>query len=338
MSHTENVDGTTCLRLAIPMMAQHNVPVYPRNYAIWYEYVAGSNPPLKHAIDELIEKEYPFCEETNERLYLEHVAQPSEIHLRKLQQELISAILDMQSYLTSTHYSSDQVEGSLKQQTQLLNDAPNLDCIKDVLETVSDDILAMQNSTQALQSCLKDNSVEIARLRQELDTSKREAATDPLTGLANRKVLLNTLEDYIQLSAGDEEFSLLMLDIDKFKDINDDYGHLMGDKVIRCVAKIIKDSVKGADLVARYGGEEFTVVLPNTPFEAALRVAENIRKNIECTKLVKTSNREAISPVTISIGVAKYLPPETSESLIQRADSALYTAKTEGRNQVRATI
>ncbi len=338
MSQSESVDGATCLRLAIPIMTQHNVPVYPRNYAVWYEYVAGSNPLLKQAIDELIDKKSPFCDETNERLYLEHVAQPSEIHLRSLQQELVAAILDMQSYLTSSHYNSTQVEGSLKQQAQLLNDAPGLDCIKDVLQTVSGDILAMQNSTQALQDCLEENSVEIARLRKELDTSKREAETDPLTGLANRKVLLNTLENHILQNTDDEEFSLLMLDIDKFKAFNDNYGHLMGDKVIRCVAKVIKDSVKGADLVARYGGEEFTVVLPNTPFEAALKVAENIRKNVECTKLVRSSSKEAISRVTISIGVAKYLPTETSEDLIQRADSALYTAKTKGRNQVRAAV
>lgn len=335
MGHDGSIDGGAYMRLALPMMSRHNVPVYPRNYAIWYEYVSGANLPLKQIIDEHIEHKRPFTEAVNKKLYLEHVAEPSEIHLINLQQGLIKALMDIQGNVTTADDASAQFESTLQRQAQLLRDNANQDCLHDILQTLRSELCTMQGSMRALQEGLKENSQEIERLRKELDAAKREAAIDPFTGLANRKALLDSLEASIHSSGENgEELCFLMLDIDHFKSINDNHGHLMGDKVISCVANIIKNCVKGNDLVGRYGGEEFAVLLSNTSYGAAVSIAETIRKTIERTKLVRSSSKETIGRVTISIGVARHVAPETPEQLIQRADAALYRSKTEGRNRV----
>jgi diguanylate cyclase (GGDEF)-like protein len=125
-----------------------------------------------------------------------------------------------------------------------------------------------------------------------------------------------------------------MCDIDRFKSFNDTWGHATGDQVLRLVSSAMKANTKGRDLAARYGGEEFAVVLPHTMLFDAVTVAEHIRASIETKKVVKKSTGESLGKVTISIGVAQYLPGETVDDVLQRADTHLYAAKETGRNRV----
>lgn len=335
MSRDGSVDSISYLRMALPVMSGHNIPVYPRNYAVWYEYVSETNLPLKQAIDEHIKHERIFTDEFNEMLYMEHVAETDEVNLRNLQRDLVMAILSVQDNLGVADGSSSQFGNALVKQAQLLNDNPGSETVQSIVSTLKTELRTMQDSTRTLQQGLEETSKEIERLREELSTAKQEASIDPFTGLANRRSLVKNLEEVIQSSQDEKkEVSFLMLDIDHFKSINDTYGHLMGDKVIRCVAGIIKNSVKGRDLVARYGGEEFAVLLPDTPHDGAMVVAENIRQSIERTNLVRSSDKQPIGRITISVGVANYRSPETSEEFIERADNFLYQSKTSGRNRV----
>lgn len=335
MSNTDAIDSAACARLALQMISQRNIPLYPKNYAIWYEYAGGTNSALKQAIDEHIEKKLPFDEEANERLYLEYVAELDEIRLRAVQQDILTVLSDTQNHLSSAGDASSHFESSVKGHAQRLTANPSLDDIPDILRALNSDIRAMQDSTQSLQQGLKENSLEIERLRKELDITRHEATTDPLTGLANRKAFMSAIEQAVKRSADEgEELCLLLLDIDKFKAVNDAHGHVVGDKVICCVADAMRNDIKGKDLVARYGGEEFVVLLPETPFKGAMSVAESIRKAIERTKLIRPSDGKTLARITISIGVAKYRAGEMLEAFINRADVALYHSKDGGRNRV----
>ncbi|SHF16956.1 diguanylate cyclase (GGDEF) domain-containing protein [Desulforamulus putei DSM 12395] len=152
--------------------------------------------------------------------------------------------------------------------------------------------------------------------------------TDGLTGVANRKHLDSRLAEMIK---NDSVFSVIMLDIDHFKKVNDTYGHQAGDEVLKHFAKTISKTVRLGDLVARYGGEEFAVICLSDA-QNTRKVAERIREAVEATPVQTCAGTIKI---TASLGVAQRRPEDTVESLIQRADGFLYQAKQEGRNRVK---
>ena len=195
----------------------------------------------------------------------------------------------------------------------------------------------MINRNEKLEKELEHTTEIVNKLKKDLENIRQEALTDGLTGLANRKSF-DTSIDEIQLTARTEDkpFSLMMMDIDHFKTFNDNYGHQVGDQVIRLVSRTLIDGVKGRDIAARYGGEEFAVILPETPLEGAVRVAETLRVAIADKEIVNRSTGNKLGQITVSIGVAEYSDGETVHDMIERADEALYAAKHNGRNQVAA--
>jgi len=177
-------------------------------------------------------------------------------------------------------------------------------------------------------------SLERARLFQEVQSL---ALTDPLTGLRNRRSLfeLGRIE-FSRAKRMERPFCCMMLDLDHFKQINDNYGHPMGDKVLQEFAKRCKNSVREVDMIGRYGGEEFVILLPETDSETAMQVAERLRASVEGTPM-KVSGQEV--NVTVSIGVSRKDENTLElETLIARADQAMYIAKHKGRNRVAISV
>jgi two-component system cell cycle response regulator len=164
------------------------------------------------------------------------------------------------------------------------------------------------------------------RLRQDLDRSLELAVTDQLTGLRNRRYVRRHLDSLLRT----EEAAVLILDIDKFKSINDSYGHNVGDAALKDVAERLREQLRAADVVARYGGEEFLAVLTGAEAPEAMLVAERLREAVASAPVIAEGHRV---PVTISIGVAVGLPGTPAEKLIGAADAALYRAKRDGRNR-----
>ena len=185
--------------------------------------------------------------------------------------------------------------------------------------------------------------LHLRELIKELETSrktlKRLSELDPMTNLCNRRYFTHVSKNVLALARRDRsDLSLIMLDIDKFKRINDTYGHKMGDDVLVAFAGILLKMIRKSDYACRFGGEEFIVMLPETPLDGAIEIAEKIRKSIEALSL-KTENHQNVM-ITVSLGVTcvDLLNDPHIESAIQRADEALYRAKKEGRNQVVALL
>ena len=172
-------------------------------------------------------------------------------------------------------------------------------------------------------------------LRSNLDYSLELAVTDQLTGLHNRRYMTGQLDALVARAVrGGEPVAALLIDIDHFKQINDNYGHDAGDEVLREFALRVASNVRAIDLPCRYGGEEFVVIMPDTPIDGAHIVAERIRQNVSGTPF-RVNNREELLTVTISIGVAATIGEgDTPEALLKRADQGVYEAKASGRNKV----
>jgi diguanylate cyclase (GGDEF)-like protein len=160
----------------------------------------------------------------------------------------------------------------------------------------------------------------------------QSALRDPLTDTGNRIAMDQTLEREIEMSRRHSQpLSLLMLDIDHFKQINDTYGHSAGDEVLKAVAASIKNQLRNVDMVFRFGGEEFLILLSNTSREAAAMIGERLRFAAQAQDYEAEGK---MIELTVSIGCSTLLPGESAESLLRRADSALYVAKREGRNRL----
>lgn len=165
---------------------------------------------------------------------------------------------------------------------------------------------------------------------------EQEAITDPLLGIFNRRCLDRRLkEEVLRAKRHGLDLMLLMVDIDRFKAVNDTWGHHTGDLVLQHVARLMLDSLRQTDIIARYGGEEIVVLLPHTPCAEGKQVAERLRETVEHTPLQPGQNNAAQVTVTISIGCAcLHAEQDTPQSLLERADQAMYQAKMQGRNRV----
>ncbi|MCW5723867.1 MAG: PleD family two-component system response regulator [Maricaulaceae bacterium] len=170
-------------------------------------------------------------------------------------------------------------------------------------------------------------------LREQLDESLEMAVTDPLTGLNNRRYIASRLRQAAEIAAnGGPAVSVLIADIDHFKRINDTLGHEAGDAVLRQFADRLRVGLRAVDMAARYGGEEFVIVMPDSALDQARAGAERLRAAVAEQPFLVPGG--GVCPVTVSIGVAQFTGSDTPESLLKRADDALYRAKALGRNRV----
>lgn len=323
------------LRLALPLMTKQAAGLHPVSYAIWYEYVSGMNPALRQRIDELTRNGQVLDDQAAHRLYRDHIAEIDEATAQRVSQGFEKIMADISASTSHAAGEAGQFGQVLERWSVDLAAGNAAAAMSQGIADMLDRSRDMQQTVSTLKANLEESRCEIETLRQEVRRAREEALIDGLTGLANRRSFDNALAKCLVVNAPDVPGpSLLIADIDHFKRVNDNYGHLFGDKVLRAVAKILRDNVKGKDLAARYGGEEFVVILPETPLEGALCLAEKIRKTVESSRIKRTGSNEIVANLTISLGVACCRPGETEQELIARADAALYQSKQLGRNRV----
>lgn len=322
---------------AFALMKQHKVELTPANYAIWFEFVTGHNKPLVDEINKAVSAGKPFGTEYCREIYDKFVA--NEMERKAIEeasarvQQILDAVLNSvgENVEDTKAYSTD-----LGKYSEELAKGAGGDKIGGIVEKIVSRTATLRKKGEALAERLDSSRREVEILRTNLEEMAVQISLDPLTGVANRKALDDVVKKKIEEAKTlSKPMCFLMVDVDHFKRFNDEHGHLLGDQVLRIVAKAMVESVKGKDFVARYGGEEFCVILPETPLKGGEIVADAIRKNIASKELKRRDTGQSYGQITVSIGVSCCKSTnDTVDSLIGRADSALYEAKRLGRNRV----
>ena len=333
---TDSEKAAEYLRLTLPQMSRHKVPATPPNYAVWYAYVTGENPALNDEIDRLVAAGEKFTPSINAHLFRRYISGHDVGEVEQARSDLGMLIQEVSASLRNAGRDAKSFEGVLNGFAANVADTDDIKGLGNLLGELLDATRDMHSNTSGLREHFEEKSREIESLQEQLKAERKRAMSDPLTGLFNRTALFERLEDAIAAASTGESPSVIMFDIDHFKKINDTHGHLIGDRVIRFVAQTLQKNIKGQDTAARFGGEEFTVLLPNTPTNGAVAVAQAIRKVIEDAKLVRADNKKPLGDITISAGVSTYRPGEDLMDFMNRADQALYRSKNEGRNRVSA--
>lgn len=321
---------------ALALMLKHGIPPHPINFTIWYCYSSREVPDLNKALDALVANGGQLDEERNAAIYrkfcgLPFEALPAHLIAERIETELAVVLSALQQAGRSAHEYGRTLRSAAGEVT---SDDRKPEVYR-ILGQLMAQTRAMALQSRELEKQLLASSAEIGNLKLELEGARREAQTDALTGLANRKMFEHVLSKAIAEAEGrGTPLSLLMLDIDHFKKFNDDFGHVVGDNVLKLLALVLRENVKGQDTACRYGGEEFVVVLPRTRGCDACKLADTIRRNIAGKKLFNRKTGQELGTISVSIGAAEYTFPEPAACFIERADQALYAAKWSGRNRV----
>lgn len=326
------------LRMALPILSRNKIPVTPENYTVWFHYIQGDIQELNDQIDRHLQTNKPFSPEFNDTLYRKHFEHRQINQIESARNQLTNAISETSGSIGETSNDAQRFSEILDNFNTSCDTASSISDVLGVLKDVLGETQLMKDSMGQMQVQFDTRTAELNKLREELDQVRHQASTDPLTSLANRGTFNDTLETLLSSSeASSKPLTLVMFDIDHFKRINDSFGHLVGDKVIRFVADILRKSTKGGDTPARFGGEEFAIILPDTQLEGGIRLAEKIRAAICATNLVK-SGGQSLGRITVSGGVSQYQNGEDADSFIYRADKALYESKNNGRNCVSRAV
>lgn len=319
---------------AMRVVTEQRVPPTPQNFHVWFKYALGMPVELKRTIDILIANKRKFDAATNRDLYLTYVGSKGvdEAVTHQVSQQLHSVLASAQEFLNAAIADN-------RTQIEAINEVagrseagvdPRL-----LVKTLMTELGKAATRAAKLEAQFIEKSRELDVIRDSLSQSEARARTDALTGLPNR----HALEEFFraaqtQAMEQDQPLSALLIDIDHFKRFNDNFGHGVGDQVLRLVAKALQAQVRENDLAARYGGEELIAILPGADLAVCTAVAERIRRGIAEGKITRRSTGEELPGITVSIGVGQFQLGESMEDLIDRCDRALYQAKKHGRNLV----
>lgn len=321
-------------RLVLQNMSKHEAAFTPCCYAVWYEYVAGINLRLKRAMDNMLARSEPMNDAAIDELFDQYVSELSQDAERLIGDNAQRILNDILRHAEAADHKAHEYGDNLEHSAQLL-DQSGSEALQAIVTNLKSDTLHMRSAVLDLQGNLQNSRQEIEQLKRELEHARVEAVTDPLTGTLNRRGFELRFSRLLEEPGiAGKPVSLIMLDIDHFKKINDTHGHLFGDKVIRGVAEILKANVKGRDAVARLGGEEFGVLLLDTPIDGAQMLADKIRRMVELGRIRRHDGSDEIGGITISLGVAELNQLEETNDFVNRADKALYLSKENGRNRV----
>ena len=351
MAYQHSVERSTeLLRKALPLMSKQAAALHPMSYAVWYAYVDDAGSPLHQALDAHLAAHGTLDEAATEAMYRRYLADPQDAAAEQMAEGLNRLIDGMQASASAAGNETARYGHSLERLSAALGPDEPSTAPPAALTEVREHTAKMGAALSLLQRQLTESQREIDQLRDEVRHARQESLVDALTGLGNRRAFDRQLSaclaaDVVGLRLADPPapVCLVMVDIDRFKRVNDTYGHAFGDQVLRAVAQVMKAMAPEGSLAARVGGEEFALLLPGMALDQARTLAEKLRVTVAASRIRRKGSADAAERVTISLGLALYGSrsgsatsgaDESPAEFQERADRALYAAKQGGRDRV----
>ena len=310
-------------------------PADPKSYGLWFKYAAGDSGLLSAAINTRLSRNGTLSYGDIEELHGAHIA-PGQVEDKTshIGARMAGGIDQVRATLevaedAASHYSRDLVDAA----ERLAGTVDRAD-VRAVIEALAQATRSQAEKNARLQTQLQAMCEEIAQLRREMVDIRTESQTDPLTGLGNRRYFLSALDRAIaECRVTGDPLTLLMADVDGIKGINQNYGNIVGDRVLRFIAMVAKEAITGRDVAARYADDAFAIILPKTSLPPAVRIAEQLRHAVMKCELVRRTTGEK-ARLTLSVGVATLDKRLLAQGLIEAAEMCLFAAKRSGHNCV----
>ena len=324
---------------AFDLIHKYRTPPDPQTYAVWYAYAAGTSQQLVERVDELLRRYGKLSEFDIEALHRDLLAaETGQVATQHIGQAIEKEVEGVLKIIQQSVQNSDDFGASLNEATRrLVPHSLSGEDLAAIVSSLMKDNRRMAETTLELNQGLRDSQKQIASLHKELEEVQNQCLLDPLTSVYNRRAFNTRLEkEVLEAAQTGNSLCLAMADLDRFKRVNDTYGHQVGDMVLEMFADIITRNIKGQVILARYGGEEYAIILPQTDLFSAYNLLVKIKHQLKESDLVIDGAGRAIRDITASFGVARFEAGMNVKDLIEQADTYLYEAKNSGRDRVKA--
>jgi len=320
----------------LALLERAQVPPVPPFYKLCYDYLAGVRSLDTIRAGSMLEAP-PEGRAVGEMLYEDFVAPyRQEGSIIKVVSSMLDRIQVIEKLVIESQQANRTQAADLAGATADLG-GEDIDpvLLRDWVARLKATNDALGRANAALSEELDRSMAEVTSAQDEMAALSRTSALDPLTGIANRSGVDDALNQVLaQVQTANRRLSLAIVDIDHFKHLNDTYGHLVGDEILRMVARALTTATRDIDIVGRMGGDEFIVVVRDEDLTGARAIAERVRRNVIDCDLAKLLGKDVLGNVTVSIGLAQHVKGESVATLYERADRCLFEAKNHGRNQV----
>jgi diguanylate cyclase len=322
------------------LMHRYSTPPTPEIFEIWHAYVTGFPKPIARKVHEIVTRKGTIGDYEVRQMSDElRKGRAGEMSLQEVVGcHLEHVIAGVDQDVDNQMRANGNHDGMLRSASRMLKSQVNAVELGEVVSALVRELDTMRSETTTLSSRLAESRRQVRKLRASLAQARLSELRDPLTNLANRRHFDNMLtREIAEAEKSGTGLCLVMADLDHFKELNDRFGHVVGDDILKMFAEMLTRSFKGRDLPARFGGEEFTIILTDIDVTTAAHLVERVRNDLERAAMRIVSGKIPIGTITASFGVADYRSGDTPEQLISRADERLYAAKALGRNRVVAT-
>ena len=311
---------------------EHDLPLTPRVYEVMFNYLTLDDSGFRDAVGTALSGAAETREDALNMAYLTFLGNATvEEGLERVRNHLARELAEVSDRISDGMRGNARLIKKLQDSLRDLADSKTRERVQSVARDMTSTGKTQLSETTLLSDRLNRTQFQLNRMQRELQELRETASTDHLTQLANRRIMDQRLD---QLLSKDHSFCFALIDIDHFKRVNDNWGHSVGDTVLQGLGQYLRENLKGRDFAARVGGEEFVIFLPDTPLAGAQALCETLRAGFGDIHWVNQQTREEVGPVTLSIGVTERKFDDTPESILHRADTMLYKAKNQGRNQV----